>query len=228
MRKSNGILIYSTSTTVLNKVAVGDLVSLNGKVSEFRSSSNPGYLFMTEITSPTNITIVSSSNVIAPVVLGKDRSPPTQLLNGLDVGPDGWLTVPNNASLVSAVNATLEPTKYGMDFWESLEGQLVTIPAPTAAAFQNTYGEFWVYGAWKTTGQNARGGLSITFGALLLTSLDQPKLILAHTSGPDGIPDGNPETVMIGTALDKTTLPKVTPGTKLTDITGVVAYQYVK
>jgi hypothetical protein len=207
MRKSNGILIYSTSTNVLNSVKVGDLVSLNGKVSEFRSSSNPGYLYMTEITSPTNITVASSGNVVTPVILGKDRSPPTQLYNALDVGPDGWLTVPNNASLVSAVNATLEPTKYGMDFWESLEGQLVTIPAPTAAAFQNNYGEFWVYGAWKTTGKNARGGLTITFG-------------------PDGIPDGNPETVIIGTALDKTTLPKVTPGTKLTDITGIVAYQF--
>ena len=144
---------------------MGDLVSLNGKVSEFRSSSSPGYLFMTEITSPTNITVVSSGNVVTPVILGKDRSPPTQLYNSLDAGPDGWLSVPNNVSLVSAVNATLEPTKYGMDFWESLEGQLVTIPGPTAAAFQNSYGEFWVYGSWNTTGKNARGGLTITFGA---------------------------------------------------------------
>jgi hypothetical protein len=164
---------------VLNSVKVGDLVSLNGKVSEFRSSSNPGYLFMTEITSPTNITVVSSGNVVTPVILGKDRSPPTQLYNSLDAGPDGILSVPNNASLVSAHNATLEPAKYGMDFWESLEGQLVTIPAPTAAAFQNSYGEFWVYGAWKTTGKNARGGLTITFGAYFpATGLSQTNTIL--------------------------------------------------
>lgn len=45
--------------------------------------------------------------------------------------------------------------------------------------------------------------------------------------GPDGIPDSNPEVVIIGAPLDNTTNPAVAVGTGLTDITGVVVYQCV-
>jgi hypothetical protein len=45
--------------------------------------------------------------------------------------------------------------------------------------------------------------------------------------GPGGIPDANPEAVIIGTPLDKTKNPDVAIGTKLSNITGVVVYQYV-
>ncbi|KAF9554721.1 DNase I-like protein [Agrocybe pediades] len=207
VRKSNGLFVFSSSTSVLNRVNVGDFISLGGRVSEFRSASSPNNLFMTELESPTNITVLSSNNTITPLVLGKDRSPPTQKFSALDTGADGFLSVPNNRSLISTTNATLQPDLYGMDFWESLEGQLVTIPKPIATAFQNNFGEFWVYGDWKTTGKNSRGGLSINFG-------------------PDGVPDGNPETVIIGSPLDKTKNPQTAVGVGFTDITGVVVYQF--
>lgn len=143
---------------------MGDAITLSGKVTEFRSSSNPGYLFLTELTSPSNIVRLSSNNVVTPVVLGKDRSPPTRYLSALDVGPDGFLSVPNNSSRIEQVNATLQPDRYGLDFWESLEGQLVTIPKPTANGFPNNFGDFWVHGDWPVTGKNSRGGLTINFG----------------------------------------------------------------
>ncbi|KAF8176985.1 Endonuclease/exonuclease/phosphatase [Pholiota molesta] len=207
VRASYGILVFTSSSTVLKSVTVGDFISLSGKVSEYRPATSPNYVFVTEITSPTGIAVLSSNNTVTPVILGKDRNPPTQYLSSLDVGPDGFLSVPNNSSQITVVNSTLEPEKYGVDFWESLEGQLVTIPKPIAANFQNSYGEFWVYGDWKTTGKNGRGGLSITFG-------------------PDGIPDGNPETVFIGSPLDGTKNPQAALGTTFTDITGVVQYQF--
>ncbi|KAF8895444.1 Endonuclease/exonuclease/phosphatase [Infundibulicybe gibba] len=202
-RVSNGLFVFSTPS--LSLVSVGDKISLGGKVAEFRSATSPDNLFTTELDSPTNITIISSNNTLTPLVLGKDRSPPTEQLSALDTGHDGFLSVPNNRSRVSIVNATLQPNKFGMDFWESLEGQLVTIPKPIATDFQNSFGEFWVYGDWKITGKNSRGGISITFG-------------------PGGVPDGNPETVIIGSPLDKTKNPKVAVGVGLSDITGVVAY----
>ena len=40
-----------------------------------------------------------------------------------------------------------------------------------------------------------------------------------------GMKDANPETVIIGSALDNTTNPNVAVGTTLTDITGIVQYQ---
>ncbi|KAF5369281.1 hypothetical protein D9758_002525 [Tetrapyrgos nigripes] len=208
-RVSNGLFIFSSSAAVRNKVNVGDEVSITGNVSEFRSSSSPNDLLQTEITSPTesNVVVLSTGNTVAPIILGRDRSPPTEFLSALDVGPDGWLSVPNNQSLVDTVNATLQPDLYGMDFWSSLEGQLVTVPSPVALDFQNSFGEFWVHGDWPVTGKNSRGGLSITIS-------------------DDGIPDANPETVIIGEPLDGSRNPKVAVGTTLSDITGVIQYQF--
>ena len=42
---------------------------------------------------------------------------------------------------------------------------------------------------------------------------------------PDGIPDGNPEVVIIGEPLDGSRNPSVSIGQTLTDITGVVQQQ---
>ncbi|KAJ7147490.1 Endonuclease/exonuclease/phosphatase [Mycena crocata] len=206
-RVSNGIFVFSTSTAVLSQVTAGDLVSLTGRVAEFRPAANPDYLLLTEITSPTNIVVLSANNTITPVVIGQHRSPPTQQFSALDVGSDGWLSVPNNQSRVDVVNATLQPDKFGMDFWASLQGQLVSIPAPVAIDFPNRFGEIWVIGNWPATGRNSRGGLSLTFGA-------------------DGIPDANPECVIIGDPLDGTNNPSAAIGTALSDIVGVVTYQF--
>ncbi|KAJ7459796.1 DNase I-like protein [Mycena latifolia] len=206
-RVSNGLAVFTTSTTILSQVTVGDQVSLTGKVTEFRPAADPDYLFLTEIASPTNIVVLSSNNTITPLVLGQDRKPPTQQFSALDVGPDGWLSVPNNQSRVDVVNATLQPDKFGIDFWQSLQGQLVAIPKPVAIDFPNSFAEFWVHGEWPVTGKNARGGLSLTFGK-------------------DGIPDANPEAILVGAPLDGTKNPKVAIGSELTDIVGVITYQF--
>ena len=162
---STGIMVFSSSSTVLDSVKAGDLVSLNAKVSEFRSGSRPNDLHLTELISPTNITVLSSGNRVVPIVLGRDRSPPTQHISSLDLGPDGFLSVPANQSLQETPNRHIEPDRYGLDFWESLEGQVVTIPKPISLGFGNSFNEFWVRGSWRATGVNSRGGLSITFGA---------------------------------------------------------------
>lgn len=168
VRVSNGLFVFSESTSVLNSVKVGDSISLSGKVAEFRSSSDTGDLFGTELDDPTSIKVLSTGNSVTPLVLGQDRSPPTQALSALDVGPDGWLSVPNNVSQIEKVDAALQPSEYGIDFWSSLEGQLVTVPSPTALGFPNEFGEFWVYGDWTVTGLNSRGGLSIIEGNFII------------------------------------------------------------
>lgn len=45
------------------------------------------------------------------------------------------------------------------------------------------------------------------------------------TTGADGVPDANPETIIVGAPLDGTTNPNVAVGQTLTDITGVIVYQ---
>jgi hypothetical protein len=165
-RVSNGLFVFSSAAAVLKSIAVGDSIALSGRVQEFRTSSAPNDLTGTELAAPTNIVVLSSNNTVAPVVLGRDRCPPTRLFSALDVGPDGFLSVPNNVSRIDDVNAPLQPGVYGIDFWASLEGQLVTIPKPVGVAFPNSFGEIWVYGDWETTGRNSREGLTMTFGEL--------------------------------------------------------------
>lgn len=171
IRISNGLQVLTTSTSALDKISVGDLVSVDGKVQEFRPDTSPNDLFATRVTSATNIVVLSSNNTFSIITLGKDRSPPTQYLSALDIGFDGFLSRPNNVSLVGVVNPELQPELYGLDFWESLEGQIVTIPNPIATNFENKFGEFWVYGGWPITGMNGRGGITITFGRVVLLSL---------------------------------------------------------
>lgn len=204
---STGIMVFSSSSTVLGSVKVGDLISLNAKASEFRSASNPNDLHLTELVSPSNITVLSSGNPVVPIVLGRDRSPPTQQLSSLDSGPDGFLSVPGNQTLQDSPSHRLQPASYGLDFWESLEGQIVTIPGPVSLGFANSFKEFWVRGDWRATGINSRGGLSITFG-------------------PGGIPDSNPEAIIVGTPLDGTKNAPTALGNAYEDITGVITYQF--
>ncbi|KAJ7794158.1 DNase I-like protein [Mycena olivaceomarginata] len=198
VRVSNGLAVFTTSTSILSQVNAGDIVSLTGTVSEFRPAADPDYLLLTEV--------LSVNNTITPLILGKDRSPPTEQFSSLDVGRDGWLSVPNNQSRIDTVNGTLQ-VKFGLDFWASLVGQIVSIPTPVAINFPNSFGEFWAHGDWPVTGKNSRGGLSLTFG-------------------PHGIPDANPEAIIVGSPLDGTKNPKTAIGTRLTDIVGVITYQF--
>jgi hypothetical protein len=150
--------IYVYGSTAVSKVSVGDIITLSGKVSEYRSSAS--YVYLTELTSPSAISVVSSGNAVVPVVVGKGgRAPPTEQFSALDGGD--VLAVPNNVSTISKANPVLKPRKYGMDFWESLSGELVTVSNVRAIARPNSYGDTWVLGNWEVSGENERGGLTM-------------------------------------------------------------------
>lgn len=161
VQSSNSIYVFTSSSTVIkSQVTTGDIITIDGKVSEYRSSKD--YLYLTEIISPTNLRKVSSGNAVKPIVLGVDRSPPTYRYSELD--DNDVFGVPNNRSLVSVVNATIQQDKYGLDFWESLTGELVSVRVPVALGRPNNYGEVWVRGNYRVTGKNQRGGLTIVPG----------------------------------------------------------------
>ncbi|KAH9945267.1 DNase I-like protein [Epithele typhae] len=201
-RASSGLRLYGNAAHSAN---VGDLVSISGRVAEYRKAPND--LFLTQIDRILSIKTLSSGHVVPPLVLGRDRTPPNNQFSSLDIGKDGWLSMPNNRTLLEHVNATLRPEEFGLDFWESLEGQLVTIKSPTATNFQDRFGSLWVYGDWPVTGKNERGGLTVHF--------------------KDGaMPPAHPEAIFIGRALDGSRNPPVVMGAKLSDITGVVTYQF--
>ncbi|KAK8094250.1 DNase I-like protein [Apiospora hydei] len=195
-RVSDAIYIFGSALAKNASISTGDVIVLSGTVSEYRSSKD--YLYMTEITSPMVAAILEHDKEVTPKVIGKDTySPPTTQYTSLDEGD--VFAVPNNKSLVSVVNPVLEPEEYGLDFWESLSGQLVTVKSPRAIGRPNNYGDTWVVGDWATSGENGRGGLTVT---------------------PT---DSNPEGIIIGSPLDGSKNPTDTKlGDTLEDITGVV------
>lgn len=195
-RVSNGLYVYGSALASNASVSIGDVVVLGGKVSEYRSSKD--YIYMTELGSPKITAILEHGRDVEPLVIGKGTlSPPTSQYSGLDNGD--VFAVPNNQSLLSVANPQLEPELYGLDFWESLMGELVTIENPRAIGRPNQYGDTWVVGDWTTTGDNGRTGLTVSAG------------------------DGNPEGIIIGSPLDGSDNPTDTKlGDRLETITGVV------
>ena len=98
--------------------AVGDLVSLNGTVSEYtRARTN---LRTTELTDVTGAVVVAAAGTprarrIQPLVIGRDRSPPTEW-----IGVKNQFELPANTStLESGPRASsLDVENFGSDFWE--------------------------------------------------------------------------------------------------------------
>ncbi|MFD5022149.1 chitobiase/beta-hexosaminidase C-terminal domain-containing protein, partial [Paenibacillus sp. NPDC058367] len=108
---SEGIFVYSTNASL--KPKVGDLVRVNGAVSEYNEGSASN-LTSTQI-NMTSLTVDSSSSytVPEPIVLGKGgRAIPSSIID--------------NDSM-----ADFEPSEDAIDFYESLEGMLVKLPTPT-------------------------------------------------------------------------------------------------
>jgi hypothetical protein len=146
---TNSYSLYVFGSSVLKNVTTGDLIAIDGNITEYRS--NRDYLYLTELINPRNIRVVSSGNDVKPVALEgktsvigkKNLYPPTEQYSGLD--NKDVFQVPNNQSLISVTNPRLEPNKYGNDFWESLSGELVTIKGVTALGRQaNSFGDQWV------------------------------------------------------------------------------------
>ncbi|MFJ5760235.1 5'-nucleotidase C-terminal domain-containing protein [Neobacillus sp. NPDC093182] len=120
---SEGLLVYKPT----HGVAVGDSVTVSGLVKEWVLD---GYaeklqtdLAMTEINAQSGkITKVSSGNELpSPIMIGKDAIPPTSVIDNDQLG-------------------TFDPAEDGIDFYESLEGMLVSIENPTVTGPQK-YGE---------------------------------------------------------------------------------------
>ncbi|PYI33564.1 endonuclease/exonuclease/phosphatase family protein [Aspergillus indologenus CBS 114.80] len=192
------IYVYGSSAT--KSVTVGDIVTLSGKVTEYRSTSS--FVYLTEIESATDITVVSSGNTVTPIVIGgKGRSPPTEQFTSLDNGDP--FSLPGNSSQLSTANPVLDTTAYGMDFWQSLSGEFVSLSGLTAISKANSYGDTWVIGDWAVSGKNERGGLTMTAN------------------------DSNPEALIIGSPLDGSKNPtEVKLGDTLGDITGIITQAY--
>ena len=201
---SDGIFVFTGSAP---PVIVGRLVEVTGLVSEFPAGAAPGSLSITQITSPT-VDDRGTGPTIVAVQLGgaAGRSPPTANLD------DDGLTI-------------FDAVKDGIDFFESLEGMLVTVKTPVAVSPTNNFGEIFTIvdnddnaaNGLNTNSLTARGSIGISGG----------DLSFGNTNTVGG--DFNPERIQIDDdsgLLPGFVTPAVSVGARLSDVTGVVSYSF--
>jgi hypothetical protein len=144
---SEGVFVFTNAAPT---VLVGDLVTVAGRVSEFRPS-NTNNLTVTQIVSPT-VTVLSAGNPIpgATVVGLGGRTPPTAVIDN-----------DTNGS-VETGPTTFDPAQDGIDFWESLEGMLVQVNDGAVVNETESFGEITLLpdnGLWATGTRTPRGGI---------------------------------------------------------------------
>ena len=127
---SEGVFVFTSSAP---KVAVGDSVTVTGTVSEYvPGGTSTGNQSLTEITKPT-VTVLSSGNAVpAATVVDADSVPAAY-------------TPAGDTAAAGSINAlTLEPTKYALDYYESLEGMNVQVADARVVTATDPYSEVWV------------------------------------------------------------------------------------
>ena len=191
---SDGIFVFTGSQPT---VTVGEFLEVSGTVSEFfPGGEETRNLSTTQISNPSITTSDANIQIFpTPVILGTGgRVPPTE-----NIDDDAFGTIPGKGNF--------DPDTDGIDFFESLEGMLVTVQDAVAVSPTNRFGEIFtvVDNGTGATGISQRGTLNIS---------------------PD---DFNPEKVQIDADSDILPgfdFPEVDTGAKLGDITGVVSYGF--
>ena len=127
---SDAILVFANGVGAA--VAVGQAVTVSGRVTEFRpGGATSANLTTTEITSPA-VTAGGPGAAIAQTVIGAGgRVPPTSVI---DDDADGDVES----------SGSYDPATDGIDFWESLEAMLLRVPDPVVVGPTNSFGEVWV------------------------------------------------------------------------------------
>lgn len=140
---SEGLFVFTSSVPT---VAVGDAVSVNGTVGEYVPGGlNSGNQSMTQLSKPT-VTVISSGNPVpAPVTISAWSVPSAYT-------PEG-----DPAAGGSINGLTLEPKRYALDYYESLEGTNVRVGTSRVVGATDPYSELWVtVKPWENS--NWRGG----------------------------------------------------------------------
>ncbi|MER7184949.1 endonuclease/exonuclease/phosphatase family protein [Streptomyces hyaluromycini] len=127
---SEGVFVFTSSTP---KVAVGDSVTVTGTVSEYvPGGASTGNQSLTEITKPTVTTVSTGNAVPAPVVIDKKSV------------PSAYTPAGDTAASGSVNGLTLQPKKYALDYYESLEGMNVQVKNARVVTATDPYAELWV------------------------------------------------------------------------------------
>ncbi|MFB7211019.1 endonuclease/exonuclease/phosphatase family protein [Streptomyces sp. NPDC056255] len=127
---SEGVFVYTGSAPT---VAVGDAVTVSGTVTEYVPGGlDSGNQSLTEISKPT-VTVVSSGNAVPAPVRVSERSVPSRYT------PEG------DPAAGGSINAlTLRPSRYALDYYESIEGMNISVGTSRVVGATDAHAELWV------------------------------------------------------------------------------------
>ena len=214
---SDGIFVFTSDAPT---VSVGDKLDVTATVFESAFGND---LSVTQLTEP-DITVLSSGNDLPEAILIGPNGilPPNEVVISPDELPEDGSIQPPTATINlqdaddDAANL-FDPTEDGIDFYETLEGQLVTIENPAAISATDGFGQTFVLttdesdnpvGFAPDDALTSRGTLNLAADA-------------------DGIGDTNPERIQL--QFDDGILPideTFAVGTVFEDVTGVVGYSF--
>ncbi|MEU9708896.1 endonuclease/exonuclease/phosphatase family protein [Streptomyces sp. NPDC047967] len=168
-RTSEGLFVYTGSTAPA--VKAGDMVLVSGKVAEYYPGSATQSI--TQITGP-RVTVLSSGNALPTPVVLDARSVPGRYVPTADGG--------------SIDPLPLEPKRYALDLYESLEGLRVQIADTRVTGATTKYDEIWVTVKPKENPTRRGGTLYASYedqntGRLKVMSLDPAQPVPAANVG---------------------------------------------
>ncbi|MFD8144943.1 endonuclease/exonuclease/phosphatase family protein [Streptomyces sp. NPDC059708] len=135
---SEGIFVFTSSVPT---VAVGDAVKVSGTVGEYvPGGAASGNQSVTQIAKPT-VTVVSSGNALPEATVINEYSVPAEYAPTGDPAAGGSIN-----------GLTLDPSRYALDYYESLEGMNVRIGNSRVVGATDPYAEMWVtVKGWENT-----------------------------------------------------------------------------
>ncbi|MFF2193484.1 endonuclease/exonuclease/phosphatase family protein [Streptomyces sp. NPDC058157] len=135
---SEGIFVFTSSAPT---VAVGDAVKVSGTVGEYvPGGAASGNQSVTQIAKPT-VTVLSSGNALPEATVVNEYSVPAEYAPAGDPAAGGSIN-----------GLTLEPSRYALDYYESLEGMNVRIGNSRVVGATDPYAEMWVtVKGWENT-----------------------------------------------------------------------------
>lgn len=127
---SEGIFVFTSSAPT---VAVGDAVKVSGLVGEYVPGGvTSGNQSVTQISKPV-VTVVSSGNALPEATVVNEYSVPCEY------APAG-----DQAAAGSINGLTLDPSRYALDYYESLEGMNIKIGTSRVVGATDPHAELWV------------------------------------------------------------------------------------
>lgn len=127
---SEGVFVFTSSVPT---VAVGDAVTVSGLVGEYIPGGvSSGNQSVTQISKPV-VTVVSSGNALPAATKVTEYSVPCAYAPAGDPAAAG-----------SVNGLTLEPSRYALDYYESLEGMNIAIGTSRVVGATDPYAELWV------------------------------------------------------------------------------------